>query len=149
MVTFAHAVCAPSAEAKARLADIERTRAAEGPVASLSPPATTWTLCQDDLERFDMAKFHAEQRADKAHDGVAGEAYVMCHKESGTSDFLMKGVTGAPPASRRRAEELHAQIASAKALAWRKAPTEPSAGVIGRASRARNPSVHTYMSGKK
>lgn len=30
MVTFAHAACAPSAEAKARLADIEKTRAAWG-----------------------------------------------------------------------------------------------------------------------
>lgn len=161
VVAFAHAVCAPTAEAKARLADIEKTRAAwgkrlgmaeadwadviawkatgegrnikierstkdltkytpidqylafvegfppledrsatfENPIyiadildMNLSevgryayiekclaatttvvnpppPPAATWALCQYDIDHFDMAKFHAELRADTAHKG--------------------------------------------------------------------------------
>lgn len=52
-----------------RYAYIESCLAATTSVASKAPPAATWALCQHDVERFDLAKFHAELRADKAHPG--------------------------------------------------------------------------------
>ncbi|MBE7450607.1 MAG: hypothetical protein HS111_17420 [Kofleriaceae bacterium] len=38
-------------------------------VTSSAPPAATWALCQGDVERFDLARFHDELRADPAHRG--------------------------------------------------------------------------------
>lgn len=38
-------------------------------VTSSTPPAATWAVCQGDVESFDLAKFHAQLRADSEHGG--------------------------------------------------------------------------------
>jgi hypothetical protein len=52
-----------------RYAFIRHCLKAEASIGSRTPPAATWALCQDDIEKLDLAKLHAELRADKGHGG--------------------------------------------------------------------------------
>ncbi len=53
----------------ARFAYLQACLGATTSVTSSAPPAADWAMCQGDIEKFDLAKFHAELRADTAHGG--------------------------------------------------------------------------------
>jgi hypothetical protein len=52
-----------------RYAYVKQCLAASAGVGSSTPPAATWALCQDDIDRLDVARLHEELRADTAHRG--------------------------------------------------------------------------------
>jgi hypothetical protein len=54
-----------------RFAVIGECLKASTSVTSSAPPAAEWAICQGDVEKFDLAKFHAELRADAVHGGDA------------------------------------------------------------------------------